>query len=101
MGPMTPTKWASLGLLVAGFAILLFGSRLPATLAGGAGTAAGLVLIGLSCLVDALLPGGSELTDEQAVMLRHAGIPYRPGAEKVVSSVLGALLVLAGAWVFY
>ena len=101
MGTMTPTKAASFALLFAGFAVLLFGSRLSDALAGSAGTAAGLVLIGLSCLVDAVLPGGSELTDEQAVLLRHAGIPYRQGAEKVVSTVVGAVLVLAGAWIFY
>lgn len=95
MGPVTPTKIASYGLLLAGFAVFLGKSIAPA-LRGDFGTGIGLILIGLSCLVD-LLPGGSELTDEQTVMIRHIGIPYRPGAEKWLNFVCGIALLAAGA----
>lgn len=95
MGPVTPTKVASYALLFAGLAVLLAGRWVDA-LAGGFGWGIALILVALSFLVDALLPGGSELSDEQVVMLRHAGIPYRPGAEKVVSLVLGVPLLAAG-----
>ncbi|HEV2745805.1 MAG TPA: hypothetical protein VGW34_00725 [Allosphingosinicella sp.] len=97
MGPVTPTKVAGYGLVLAGLALLLAGRVIDA-LGGSFWAGVALILIALSCLVDALLPGGSELTDEQIVMLRHAGIPYRKGAEKVVSIVFGVALLGGGLY---
>ena len=97
MGPMTPTKIASLGLCFAGIAVLI-GGRIIESWSGGFGVGVALLLIGLSFLVDALLPGGSELSDEQIAMLKHMSIPYRPGAERILSIAIGVVLLPIGIY---
>jgi hypothetical protein len=97
MGTVTPTKIASYGLCFAGLLLLLAGRAVEA-LEGGFWVGVALLLLALSCFVDSLLPGGSELTDEQVAMIRHVGLPYREGAEKIASIGLGALFVLGGLY---
>ncbi len=97
-GPPTPTKVLSWVLFGAGLLALL-GSRMAAPASGWLGV--GLLMVGLSMLVDVLLPGGSELTDEQAVMVRAAGIPHPKAAHKWVSLALGVPLVSFGAWLIF
>lgn len=97
MGTVTPTKVASYGLCIAGLLLLLAG-RVVEPLQGGFWAGIALLLLGLSCFVDALLPGGSELTPEQVAMIRHIGLPYRDGAEKIASIVFGAVLLLGGLY---
>jgi hypothetical protein len=97
MAPVTPNKIVSYSLVFAGLALLIAG-RAVDSLGGGFWVGVALILLGLSCLVDSLLPGGSELSDEQIVMIRHLRIPYRPGAEKVVNVLCGAALLAGGAY---
>jgi hypothetical protein len=96
MGSVTPTKIVSYSLLAAGFGLLLARAAAPA-LRDDFWTGVALLLIAGSFLVD-LLPGGSELSDEQAVMIRHIGLPYRPGAEKWVSLIAGLGLLAIGGY---
>lgn len=98
MGPMTPTKVASFLLFGAGVAILLFGARLVPGWDGGFAIALAALVLSSSFLVDALLPGGSELTADQVAMLKHVGVPYRPGAEKLLSIAIGIVLLLTGVY---
>lgn len=100
MGPVTPTKIVSYGLVFAGLALLLAG-RTVDSLGGAYWIGIALILLGLSCLVDSLFPGGTELTDEQIVMIRHLRLPYRKGAEKVVNIVCGIALLFGGAWLSF
>ncbi len=100
MGPVTPNKIVSYTLLFAGFALLI-GGRVADGLSGSFWVGIALILLGLSCLVDALLPGGSELTDEQIVMIRHMRIPYRAGAEKVVGALCGLALLAGGVYISF
>jgi hypothetical protein len=100
MGPVTPNKIVSYTLLFAGFALLL-GGRVIDAVGGSFWVGFALILLGLSCLIDALLPGGSELTDEQIVMIRHMRIPYRAGAEKVVGSLCGLVLLAGGTYLSF
>lgn len=97
MGPVTPTKIASYGLCFAGLFLLLAGRAIEAV-QGGFWAGVALLLLALSCFVDSLLPGGSELTSEQVAMIRHMGMPYREGAEKVASIILGLVLLLGGLY---
>ena len=97
MGPMTPTKIVSLALFFAGLAVLL-PLRLASNANSGLLTGIGLTLIGLSFLADALLPGGSELTVEQEVMLKHIGITTSTRALRAFSVVIGAPLTLLGLY---
>ncbi|HEY9554939.1 hypothetical protein [Allosphingosinicella sp.] len=94
---MTPTKIASYGLCVAGLLLLLAG-RVVEAVQGSFWAGVALLLLALSCFVDSLLPGGSELSDEQATMIRHMGIPYREGADKIASIILGVLLLIGGLY---
>src|SRR3546814_10397030 len=94
---MTPTKIASYGLCVAGLLLLLAG-RVVAAVQGSFWAGVALLLLALSCFVDSLLPGGSELSDEQATMIRHMGIPYSEGADKIASIILGVLLLIGGLY---
>lgn len=94
-GAPTPTKVVSWALFGAGV-IAAIGSRFVDDRGWWLG--AGLTLIGLSLLVDALLPGGSELTPDQQAMVRHAGIPRPDVAHKGLSLLLGAPLALFGLW---
>ena len=96
MGPVTPTKIASYGLCIAGLLLLLAG-RLVEPLQGGSWAGIAVLLLGLSCLVD-ILPGGSEISAEHVTMIRHLGIPYRDGWEKIASAILGVLLMAGGAY---
>lgn len=100
MGPMTPTKIASLALFGAGLLILLFGARLVPAWGDGA-TMIAVFVLSSSFLVDALLPGGSELAADQVAMLKQAGIPYRPGAEKILSIGIGIVLLLTGVYLLF
>lgn len=97
MGPMTPTKVASLKLCFAGIAVLI-GRRMIEPWSGAFGIGVALLLFAFSFLVDALLPGGSEISDEQVAMLKHMGIPYRPGAEKILSIAIGVVLLPIGVY---
>ena len=97
MGPVTPTKIASYGLSIAGLLLLLAG-RAVETFQGGFWAGIALLLLALSCFVDSLLPGGSELNPEQVAMIRHIGVPYREGAEKVASVILGVVLAGGGLY---
>lgn len=96
-GEMTPTRIASYGLTFAGLALLLAGRIVPA-LQGSWWIGIALLIIAIACFVDALLPGGSELTDEQIVILRHSGVPYRDGWIKIANLILGVALALGGAY---
>ncbi len=100
MGPVTPNKIVSYTLLFAGLAFLI-GGRVIDALSGSFWAGIALILLGLSCLIDALLPGGSELTDEQIVMIRHMRIPYRTGAEKIVSALCGVGLLGGGLYMSF
>jgi hypothetical protein len=97
MGPMTPTKILSLGLFVAGLAVLL-SMRWATEIDGGLLTGIALALIGLSFLTDALLPGGSELTVEQEVMLKQIGLNTSTRGLRAFSVVIGAPLTLLGVY---
>ena len=97
MGMVTPTKVASYGLCIAGLALLI-GGRVVPEIQGSFWIGIALLLIALSCLVDALLPGGSEMSAEHIAMMRHAGIPWRDGTEKVASIVVGCALGLGGTY---
>ena len=97
MGPATPTKIVSYGLCFAGLLLLLAG-RAVEVLQGSFWAGVALLLLALSCFVDSLLPGGSELSAEQVAMIRHMGMPYREGAEKIASVVLGLVLLGGGAY---
>src|SRR3546814_11221411 len=97
LGTRTPTKIASYGLCVAGLLLLLAG-RVVEAVQGSFWAGVALLLLALSCFVDSLLPGGSELSDEQATMIRHMGIPYREGADKIASIILGVLLLIGGLY---
>jgi hypothetical protein len=95
LGPVTPTKVVSYGLCIAGL-LLLLASRVAEPLQGGFWAGIALLLLGAGCLIDALLPGGSEISPEQVAMIRHIGLPYRDGADKVVNGVAGVLLLASG-----
>jgi len=97
IGPITPNKVASLGLLFAGIATLA-SARLVEALDGGLWAGIALVQFALSFYVDAILPGGSKFSDEQIVFMRHYRIPYRPGGERIFSLVLGTMFLLPGAY---
>ncbi|MDT9597418.1 hypothetical protein [Sphingosinicella rhizophila] len=97
--PLTATRVNRLvtyGLLFSAIIILVAG-RLGA-LQGGGWTVAGLILFGLSCFTDPLLPGSTELTPQQVAMIRHIGLPYRQGAEKVVSMLVGTCFLASGLY---
>jgi hypothetical protein len=85
-------------LLFAGLIILLAG-RLTTAFQGDDWVAAGLILFGSSCFTDPLLPGSTELTAQQVAMIRHAGIPYRDGAERIVSLIVGTAFLASGLYV--
>jgi hypothetical protein len=97
-GEPTPTKVLSWVLFALGVLVAL-GSRMADPASTWLGT--GLILIGLSMLVDVLLPGGSELTDEQIKLVRHAGIPQAHRAHKWLSLGLGVPLISIGAWLVF
>jgi hypothetical protein len=92
---MTPTKVISLALFFAGLAVLL-PLRFTTDVDAGLLTGIGIALIGLSFRADALLPGGSELTVEQEVMLKQIGITTSTRALRAFSVVIGAPLTLLG-----
>ncbi|HWH23043.1 MAG TPA: hypothetical protein VNT25_07140 [Allosphingosinicella sp.] len=95
LGPMTPNKAASITLLFAGIAALL-AAKLVSGIDGSFWAGIGLIALGLSFLVDGLLPGGSQFTDEQVAMMRRAGLPDMAGAAKILDLVVGVPLLLGG-----
>ena len=82
---------------VAGFALLI-GGRVAAAFSDPLWTAAALLLLGASCLLEAGLPGGSKLTDQQIAALRHVRLPYREGMERAANLSAGVALVAGGLW---
>ena len=97
-GAPTPTKIASWLLFGAG-AGMAVGSRFATDKDWWLG--AGLLAIGLSMLVDAVLPGGSELSAEQQTMIRHAGLGRPDVAQKGIGLVLGLPLTGLGLWMLF
>ena len=85
----------NLGCLFAGIAILIAG-RVVESLRGSLWAGVALILIGLSFLIDSLLPGGSKMSNEQVVMLKRVGIPYRPGGERPFFIAIGLIFAAAG-----
>ena len=98
LGAPTPTKLASWALFAAGVATAL-GSLFMA--AGDFWLGIGLALIGLSMLVDALLPGGSDLDESQLALVRQIGVPQPRHAHKLVSVVIGTPLLVIGAYLAF
>ena len=90
-------KFVVYGPLLAGLALLV-ASRASEALREPLWTATALFLIGGSCLLEAVLKGGGELTDEQIATLRHLRIPYREGMERKVNFGAGVVIVAAGLW---
>lgn len=97
VGPVTPNKIVSLTLLFAGI-FSLAAARFVPSFDGGLWSGIALTLLALSFFVDGLFPGGSEFDDQQIVFMKHYGIPYRPGGEKLFSLGVGTLLLLPGLY---
>lgn len=95
-GKATPTKVLSWALFVAGVTGLIASRMVDSDRDWWLGAA--VIMIGLSMVLDAVLPGGSELSDEQVALVRHVGIPKPNIAQKLLSLVLGLPLIAWGCW---
>ncbi len=92
----SPARIASWTAFAAGL-LLAGGSRLALGQPWWLG--AGLGLIGLSMLLDVLLPGGSRLSDVQIVTFRRIGIGDPQQWHRRASLFLGTVLLPIGAYV--
>jgi hypothetical protein len=92
----TPTSLVSWTLFFAGAAAAVV-SRFVEDGDPWIGTA--LVLIGLSVVLDVVLPGGSKLNDEQTALVRVIGIRNPQRAHRIVALLLGVPLAAYGAYV--
>ncbi|SMF78581.1 hypothetical protein [Allosphingosinicella indica] len=95
-GAATPTKVVSYALFGGGAAAAIGSRFIDDGRSWWLGL--GLILIGLSMVLDAILPGGSELSDEQQVLVRQVGIPQPAKAHKLLSLILGLPLTAWGVW---
>lgn len=57
---------------------------------------AALILIALSCLTYAALPGVGEISSHQQMLLGQMGVKYRPWMGRAANAVLGLVLCSSG-----